>query len=665
MKKRILSLSIAAMIGGVGLAGGASAAVFTRSDVGSFSATVGVGAGNILLVPYFSTQGGNATLLSITNTDTVNGKAVKVRFRGAANSDDLYDFQVLLSPGDVWSASVSQDATTGISSLSTTDATCTLPTSVNGLFQTGRVQQLSTAAAIANQTREGYVEILNMADIPKGGLFDQGTIANGTLTAPTVNPLYTAIKHSNGVPPCSTSTAGAAAINLLTQDPTVYSVTAGTSLAAGTVGAGTYAVANGGATSSQSAQGLGLTFPTGGLIADWTIINVANTTAISGQATSIAATNPNFVFFPQVGTAITTTPVSSAVNIGAGSGLTAVPAGLDAITADPIFRTTSVAYNTATVLGSTNVNYFAANGAGTSYVPAGGNYSASVNYNNAVQNSPSSTAASIANPVVAAAYYDQPDLSTPYAAAVVPTQSAFGASTAVTYYTGNSALNQSLVVTGLLAKTSVTNSYLTNSALSAATDWVFSMPTRRYHTAFAYSYAGATGNGQVYTDYSLASTTTNNVAATPVAVTGAYRYFGPSNTTVSTTNGSQICTKLASGVTSFGREEQVAAVSNPGFVVSPGTVAASATLSLCGETSVLSFGKASAVLSATVANNVYPAASLPATDGWATFGTNAGTAAAPTYVGALPILGYSAEKAVNSAVSAGVSGNFGLSFNHR
>jgi hypothetical protein len=668
MKKRILSLSIAAMIGGVGLAGGASAAVFSRSDVGSIGNPTS-GAGNILLVPYFSTQGGNATLLSITNTDTVNGKAVKVRFRGAANSDDLYDFQVLLSPGDVWSASVSQDATSGISTLSTTDATCTLPASVNGAFQTGRVQQFSTASSIANQTREGYIEILNMADIPKGGLFDQGTIASGTLTAPTVNPLYTAIKHVNGQAPCSTNAAGAAAINLLTQDPTVYSVTAGTSLAAGTAGAGTFAVSNGGATSTQSAQGLGLTFPTGQLLADWTIINVANTTAISGQATAIPVSNANFVFFPQTGTAIATTPVSPAsgtgVNIGSGTGLGATSVGLDAVTADPIFRTTSVAYNTSTVLGSTNVNYFPAVGGGTSYIPAGGNYSASVNYNNAIQNAASSTAATIANPVVAAAYYDQPDLSTPYAGTVVATTSAFGSSAASTYFTGNSALNQSLVLTGLLAKSSVTNSYLTNSALSAATDWVFSMPTRRYHTAYAYAYAGATGNGQVYTDYSLATTTTNNIAATPAAVTGAFRYFGPSNTTVSSTNGLQICTKLASGVTSFGREEQVAAVSNPGFVVSPGTVAASATLSLCGETSVLSFGKASSVLSATVANNVYPASSLPASDGWATFGTNAGSAATPTYVGQLPILGYAAEKAVNSAVSAGVSGNFGLSFTHR
>jgi len=452
MKKRILSLSIAAMIGGVGLAGGASAAVFSPATPSTtLSATSS--AGNILLVPYFSTQGGNATLLSITNTDTVNGKAVKVRFRGAANSDDLYDFQVLLSPGDVWTASVSQDATTGISTLSTTDATCTLPASVNGLFQTGRVQQFSTAAAIANQTREGYVEILNMADVPKAGLTDQGTFVNGVFTVPTVNPLYTTIKHVNGVPPCSTTTAGAAAINLLTQDPTSYAAYNAANLPAN---AAAYAAAttNTGTNLNplSSATGLGLTYPTGKLVADWTIINVANTTALSGQATAIASNaTGNLVFFPQISTAIpaTGTYVSTvAGDLTTGAPTAAVAAVLDQVTADPIFRKTAVAYNQGTVVNynnATNINPTTASAANTA--------------NGVVINNISSTAAYIANPVVAAAYYDQPDLSTPY--------------TGIVNTSLKAALDQSNALTTSLQASSVTNGYLTNSAISAATDWVF------------------------------------------------------------------------------------------------------------------------------------------------------------------------------------------------
>lgn len=109
MRKNVLSLSIAAMIGGLGFAGAASAGVAyeTNGATGTtaFLAQTGIGAaanatvlevnakgvGHNLLTPYFSVQNGNGTLLSIVNTDTNNGKAVKVRFRGASNSDDVFD----------------------------------------------------------------------------------------------------------------------------------------------------------------------------------------------------------------------------------------------------------------------------------------------------------------------------------------------------------------------------------------------------------------------------------------------------------------------------------------------------------------------------------------------------------------------------------------------
>ena len=64
--------------------------------------------GHQLITPYFSTQGDNNTLLSYVNTDRVSGKLLKVRFRGAVNGDTLLDFMVLLAPGDVWTASLSQ-----------------------------------------------------------------------------------------------------------------------------------------------------------------------------------------------------------------------------------------------------------------------------------------------------------------------------------------------------------------------------------------------------------------------------------------------------------------------------------------------------------------------------------------------------------------------------
>ena len=64
------------MIGGVAHAG-VSFPVFAVAAQQHTLAVTPDGIGHILLVPYFSTNNGNATLLSLVNTDTVMGKAVR------------------------------------------------------------------------------------------------------------------------------------------------------------------------------------------------------------------------------------------------------------------------------------------------------------------------------------------------------------------------------------------------------------------------------------------------------------------------------------------------------------------------------------------------------------------------------------------------------------
>ncbi len=254
MKKNVLALSITAALVGLGFAGGAQAIVTIGTGAAGNLALGTDGIGHMLVVPYYSAQVANSTLLSITNTDTTNGKAVKVRFRGAANSDDVYDFQVFMSPGDVWTANVSKGAD-GRASLTTTDKSCTKPASVNGSFVTARLDSTLSGDALANQTREGYVEMFNMADIPPG------------------SALFTAIKHVGGVPPCSGAAWTALDTNLA-------------DLAA--------------------ANAAGLALPTTGLMGNWIIINVADAGAWSGSATPILAyqiggvpSTGNLVYWPQ------------------------------------------------------------------------------------------------------------------------------------------------------------------------------------------------------------------------------------------------------------------------------------------------------------------------------------------------------------------------------
>ena len=286
MKKSILSLSAAVALGGLGFAGTAQAigyigvpATPPGVPAATFNAVNVGGVGNVLFTPYFSAQGSMTTMFNIANTDGTNGKAVKVRFRGAANSDDVLDFTVFLSPGDVWSASVSRNPDTGLAQISTGDTSCTIPDSSAwpADFSTLRLPGYVGAEELARNANEGYIEILNMADVPP-------TYVSGP-DAGKANALYTNIKHVSGVAPCN----GAAFATLLTPL----------------------------ATDAAGAEEAGLAASTGGLMGTWAVANQENFSMFSGNHVAVMSASgwadgiggvngvpargySNIVFTPQV-----------------------------------------------------------------------------------------------------------------------------------------------------------------------------------------------------------------------------------------------------------------------------------------------------------------------------------------------------------------------------
>ena len=278
MKKSLIAQSVTAVIAGLAFASGANALVVGPSGAASapVNASPGVtiadslvvntdGIGHINLVPYYTVQSGYDTYVNIVNTDMLNGKAVKVRFRGASNSDDVFDFTLLLSPGDKFGFALTKDAATGLPMLAKAgapndDTSCTLGgTTGNGInkingekFVTARLNQRLTGDALANEAREGYVEILNMADIPPN------TVSTS---------LFAAIKHVKNadgkfVAPCTPANLAVMAGN-----PTSYN----------------------GAADATSAVAKGLEVPTTGLITNWTVINVAKAAAYTGAAVAVEA----------------------------------------------------------------------------------------------------------------------------------------------------------------------------------------------------------------------------------------------------------------------------------------------------------------------------------------------------------------------------------------
>jgi len=278
MKKSILALGAAAVVGGLGFAGSAHAvAVFgagSTTNAQYLLPTTG-NIGHMLFTPYYTAQGSMATLFNITNTDRVNGKAVKVRFRGAANSDDVLDFTVFLSPGDVWTGQVVRDAATDRAVVSTPDNSCTIPVAADwpGVFKTERLAPYLSAEVAAANTREGYIEVLNMADVDMTKVNTKGSLAYG-------------IKHKNGVAPC----ADLPYADLLSTNVVQPSMAGGYELAA----------------------------PTGGLMGSWAVLNQDLLAVYSGTQTAIVATSStvvgwsltpthgtgNFAFAPQIEEAI-------------------------------------------------------------------------------------------------------------------------------------------------------------------------------------------------------------------------------------------------------------------------------------------------------------------------------------------------------------------------
>ena len=231
--------------------------------------------GHQLVTPYFSTQGDNNTLLSYVNTDRVNGKLLKVRFRGAANGDALLDFMVLLAPGDVWTASLSQGPD-GITRIISPDGSCTLPGGMAAgvAFSTARLQAELSASAKASHTREGLVEAINMADVVPG------TSLFGTISHP-----------GRGTAPCAPDQLAP----LASRDRLL---------------------------SDLQAERLGLAPPSGGLMGNWQIIRLSNYASYSGRQDAIVALDAqgkhavaNWAFSPQLaenanaGKAHTTDPV--------------------------------------------------------------------------------------------------------------------------------------------------------------------------------------------------------------------------------------------------------------------------------------------------------------------------------------------------------------------
>ncbi|MES9924826.1 MAG: hypothetical protein ABW152_12080 [Candidatus Thiodiazotropha endolucinida] len=121
------------------------------------------GTGQVALLPYYNVNNNFITNINITNTTDLF-KVVKIRFRESRISADVLDFNVYMSPFDVWNATIRLNGS--VANIITEDETCTYP--AKALLQAGADFANIYTATTDEDLTEGYVEIIEMGVIADG-----------------------------------------------------------------------------------------------------------------------------------------------------------------------------------------------------------------------------------------------------------------------------------------------------------------------------------------------------------------------------------------------------------------------------------------------------------------------------------------------------------------
>ena len=120
------------------------------------------GLGDLAIVPYYTVREDWTTGVSVINTSN-STQVIKVRLRRATDSMDALDFNVVLSPYDVWTGYVENNTAPGVEDqirFYTNDNTCTVPIATPN--PEGGPGYFPVPAVFADFAEEGYIEIIGM-----------------------------------------------------------------------------------------------------------------------------------------------------------------------------------------------------------------------------------------------------------------------------------------------------------------------------------------------------------------------------------------------------------------------------------------------------------------------------------------------------------------------
>lgn len=175
--------------------------------------------GQALIYPYYTVRDDKLTIINIFNGSNKT-IAAKVRFHESHNSRDVLDFNVVLSPHDKWSGTLSMGATGAI--FKTRDNTCTVPqipatgVALNAIAYSGGSFADVDEDQTTDRMNEGYVEVIAMGQAEAG---PSGGFVAGAVIAPDEGNVAYNSTHVNGVPRDCDAVSNAFIANALTAAP--------------------------------------------------------------------------------------------------------------------------------------------------------------------------------------------------------------------------------------------------------------------------------------------------------------------------------------------------------------------------------------------------------------------------------------------------------------
>ena len=111
--------------------------------------------GDLALVPYYTVNDNFVTGVHIINSSDAT-QVIKVRLRRGADSMDALDFNLILSPEDMWVGFINEEDNGDIT-FNTSDTSCTAPAATNGKFVMPDIYR--------EGAEEGYIEVMGMGEI--------------------------------------------------------------------------------------------------------------------------------------------------------------------------------------------------------------------------------------------------------------------------------------------------------------------------------------------------------------------------------------------------------------------------------------------------------------------------------------------------------------------